>query len=233
MRKLQNLRLRSAGCVTPVELFERLDAGHRRESRQGCASTFIATEHLALEQLLEKVGKARLGLGRVLRQARPLAREPYELQLLAELRDPCILDRHATILSSSSYTDSGCCKLSIGVATRRPIIGGAFRAGAGSMTARSSGRSFIGATPVVPWMRTFATSSSHRRTWRLATSTSSRRPLASRLEASGSTKLPFRYELKRSTLPFVLARYGRHNRGVKPQASASSFISSFQRWRPA
>ena len=147
-----------------------------------------------------------LGLGGVLRQARPLAREPYELQLLAELRDPCVLDRHATILSSSSYTESGCCKLSIGVATRRAIIGGAFRAGAGSMTARSSGRSFIGATPVVPWMRTFATSSSHRRTWRLATSTSSRRPLASRLEASGSTKLPFRYELKRSTFPFVFGR---------------------------
>ena len=49
----------------------------------------------------------------------------------------------------------------------------------------------------------------------LASSTVRRRPLASMGDASGTTKLDFRYELKRSTLPWILTRYGRR-KGTRP-----------------
>jgi hypothetical protein len=108
-------------------------------------------------------------------------------------------------------------QLSSGKATLVAIRAGAFSAGAGSITARSSASRTEGTAPVVPCTRSLATSSSQRRTWRLATSAVNVRPEAFRLAASGTRKLPFTCPLKRSTLP--LAERG-HQRQQRVAAAA-------------
>src|SRR6185312_1591465 len=80
-----------------------------------------------------------------------------------------------------------------------------------SMMRRSAGTSFV-----VACTRAFATSRSHLATAALAAFLSGFSP-ACRIEATnGTQKLRFRYPMKRSTLPFVCARYGWHQRGKNP-----------------
>src|SRR6267378_2213224 len=127
MRKLQDLSLRSAARVAPIELLGRLDARHPRQSHQGGAPAFILTKNLALEDLPgNRQSSPRTWPFAVRSRA---TRSPgVRVQPLAELANPCILVRHSTLLSSSSYTDSGCCRLSTGIATCRATADGDLRA---------------------------------------------------------------------------------------------------------
>ena len=78
--------------------------------------------------------------------------------------------------------------------------------GKGRSFSRSSCKRSLGTSPVVPCTRALATRCSHGPMWLFAAVTSSLRPACFSVAASGTRKLPFRYPLKRSTFPFVLAR---------------------------
>src|SRR5690606_17046719 len=158
--------------------------------------------------------------GALLGDSRSVDAGALELERLGLCGDAhVLLVAHApTPESKASYTDSGCCRLSMGTGRREADAGATaiVRLGSGSKVLRSMASRRSGRSPVVPWTRQLATSSSQRSTARLAVSTSSRRLPAFIVAANGTTKLPLRYPLNRSTLPLVLARYGLHTRGTKP-----------------
>src|SRR5690606_13455134 len=134
--------------------------------------------------------------GDVLGDSGPVDGDALELERLGLGGNAHVLQVvHAfTPESKASYTDSGCCRLSMGTGRRDGSAGATaiVRRGSGSKALRSRASRRSGRSPVVPWSRQLATSSSQRRTARLAVSTSSRRPLAFIVAASGTTKLPLR-----------------------------------------
>jgi hypothetical protein len=88
------------------------------QSQQHHALALVTRHVLAGEHLLQEVGEAGAIARSILRKGRPVVAKPGELELLAQLDDAIVLQAHQATSSSASYTANGCCRLSIGSATR-------------------------------------------------------------------------------------------------------------------
>lgn len=152
--KLRTRRSRSEGEVVLLQGLHRREGGHLQQRLARAFGTGIG---FGAQQRLEKVGKARLAVGRPLREVRPIAADAFELEALAQLADAVVLQVHGLASNSWSYTDKGCCRLSCGSArpdrnagTGTMLVAGA---GSGNRTPRSSASRIAGGTPVVPCTR--------------------------------------------------------------------------------
>lgn len=104
---LEAAEMRARG-VAPVELFQRLDRGHRFQPHQRRVSALVSGDDLAAEDALEEVGVAGFGSRRVLGDCRPFGCQSRELELIAQRGNAVRLQRrHATPQSARRRRPAG------------------------------------------------------------------------------------------------------------------------------